>query len=133
MCGITFRAPKYMYFMINSLIDDCFICEQIYFQDLHGEPELKIPSASSSPIIDPHISPDGTKLAYVKGNELNVLDLIYNKSKQLTSGAKGNIIVRSSFTLLDKILSPFYLILPAPYIQETIKQIYKWFLFRYYE
>lgn len=67
----------------------------IYFQDLHGEPELKIPSASSSPIIDPHISPDGTKLAYVKDNELNVFDLIHNKSKQLTSGANGNIIVHA--------------------------------------
>ncbi|KAL3521646.1 hypothetical protein ACH5RR_019795 [Cinchona calisaya] len=61
----------------------------IYFQDLHLQPELKIPSAASSPIIDPHISPDGTMLAYVRDSELHVLNLFYNESKQLTSGADG--------------------------------------------
>ncbi|CAH9070654.1 unnamed protein product [Cuscuta epithymum] len=65
----------------------------IYFQDVFGGVELKIPSTSSLPIIDPHISPDGTKLAFVKDSELNVLDLLYNHSNQLTSGAKGNVIV----------------------------------------
>ncbi|VFQ99248.1 unnamed protein product [Cuscuta campestris] len=67
----------------------------IYFKDLMGELELKIPSTSSMPIIDPHISPDGTKLAFVKGNELNIFDLIYNNSSQLTSGSNGNIIVHA--------------------------------------
>ncbi|XP_027110083.1 uncharacterized protein [Coffea arabica] len=61
----------------------------IYIQDFHLQPELKIPSVASSPIIDPHISPDGTMLAYVRDSELHVLNLLYNDSKQLTSGADG--------------------------------------------
>ncbi|XP_027159606.1 uncharacterized protein LOC113761012 [Coffea eugenioides] len=61
----------------------------IYIQDFHLQPELKIPSVASSPIIDPHISPDGTMLAYVRDSELHVLNLLYNDSKQLTSSADG--------------------------------------------
>ncbi|CDP05066.1 unnamed protein product [Coffea canephora] len=61
----------------------------IYIQDFHLQPELKIPGVASSPIIDPHISPDGTMLAYVRDSELHVLNLLYNDSKQLTSGADG--------------------------------------------
>lgn len=66
----------------------------IYVQDLSVESDLKLPSASCSPIIDPHVSPDGTMLSYVKDNELHVLNLnlIDNESKQLTSGANGNMI-----------------------------------------
>ncbi|PRQ60395.1 putative dipeptidyl-peptidase IV transcription factor WD40-like family [Rosa chinensis] len=65
----------------------------IYFQDLScSEPELKIPSTPSSPIIDPHLSPDGTMLGYVKDSELHVLNLLYNESKQLTSGARGGVL-----------------------------------------
>ncbi|KAM7468997.1 hypothetical protein LguiA_007180 [Lonicera macranthoides] len=64
----------------------------IYFQDVSSQPELKLPSASSSPIMDPHPSPCGTMLAYVKDSELHVLDLLSNESKQLTSGADGNTI-----------------------------------------
>ncbi|KAD5961201.1 hypothetical protein E3N88_12674 [Mikania micrantha] len=60
----------------------------IYFMDHSSQPLLKLPSGSS-PIVDPHLSPDGTMLAYVRNHELHVLDLLYNKSKQLTSGANG--------------------------------------------
>ncbi|KAL0318004.1 UNVERIFIED_CONTAM: Dipeptidyl aminopeptidase 4 [Sesamum angustifolium] len=66
--------------------------EWIYLQDAAVKPELKIPSVSSSPIIDPHISPDGTMLAYVRNNELHMLNLLYNMSKQLTEGANKNTI-----------------------------------------
>uniref|UniRef100_A0A5B7B472 Putative dipeptidyl peptidase 8 n=1 Tax=Davidia involucrata TaxID=16924 RepID=A0A5B7B472_DAVIN len=62
----------------------------IYFQDLSLQPELKLPSESFSPIIDPHLSPDGTMLAYVRDYELHVLNLLDNESKQLTFGANGN-------------------------------------------
>ncbi|KAK2973591.1 hypothetical protein RJ640_023241 [Escallonia rubra] len=62
----------------------------IYFQDLSLQPELKLRTPSSSPIIDPHLSPDGTMLAYVADHELHVLNLLDNDSKQLTSGADGN-------------------------------------------
>ncbi|GMP24867.1 hypothetical protein CsSME_00001989 [Camellia sinensis var. sinensis] len=65
----------------------------IYFQDLSLQPELKLISASCSPIVDPHLSPDGTMLAYVKNYELHVLNLLYNESKQLTFGADGNVLV----------------------------------------
>ncbi|KAI8022619.1 Dipeptidyl aminopeptidase 4 [Camellia lanceoleosa] len=64
----------------------------IYFQDLSLQPELKLISASF-PIVDPHLSPDGTMLAYVKNYELHVLNLLYNESKQLTFGADGNVLV----------------------------------------
>ncbi|CAI9092555.1 OLC1v1027831C2 [Oldenlandia corymbosa var. corymbosa] len=62
----------------------------LYIQDFRRLPELKVPSAPLSPIIDPHSSPDGTMLAYVRDGELHVLNLFYNESKQLTSGADGN-------------------------------------------
>ncbi|KAJ0856283.1 putative dipeptidyl-peptidase IV transcription factor WD40-like family [Helianthus annuus] len=60
----------------------------IYFMDRSLQPQLKLPG-DSSPIVDPHLSPDGTMLAYVRNHELNALDLLYNKSKRLTSGANG--------------------------------------------
>lgn len=62
----------------------------IYFQDLHRQPELRIPSTLSSPVIDPRISPDGTMLAYVRDNELHVLNLLNNELRQVTVGADGN-------------------------------------------
>ncbi|KAM7504870.1 hypothetical protein LguiB_003774 [Lonicera macranthoides] len=68
----------------------------IYFQDVSSQPEIKLPSASSSPIIYPHSSPDDTMLAYVKDSKLHVLDLLCNKSKQLTSGADRSTIKSSS-------------------------------------
>lgn len=67
---------------------------QIYFQDLSSsKPELKLLSTPCSPIIDPHLSPDGTMLAYVRDSELHVLYLMYNESKQLTFGAEGSALV----------------------------------------
>lgn len=67
---------------------------QIYFQDFSGsKPVLKLPSTSSSPIIDPHLSPDGTMLAYIRDYELHVLNLLYNEQRQLTYGANGNTVV----------------------------------------
>ncbi|KAK6117730.1 hypothetical protein DH2020_048519 [Rehmannia glutinosa] len=43
----------------------------VYIQDTALQPELKLPSAFCSAIIDPHVSPDGTMLAYVRDNELH--------------------------------------------------------------
>nr|XP_043632888.1 dipeptidyl aminopeptidase 4 [Erigeron canadensis] len=60
----------------------------IYFMDRSLQPQLKL-SSDSSPIVDPHLSPDGTMLAYIKNHELHALDLLYNRSKRLTSGANG--------------------------------------------
>lgn len=65
----------------------------IYFQEINGQSELKIASVPTSPIIDPRMSPDGTMLAYVRDNELHVLNLLFNESKQLTHGADGKNIV----------------------------------------
>ncbi|XP_022736591.1 uncharacterized protein LOC111289638 isoform X2 [Durio zibethinus] len=65
----------------------------IYFQEFSGsKPVLKLPSMSSSPIIDPHLSPDGTMLAYIRDYELRVLNLLYDEQTQLTYGANGNIV-----------------------------------------
>ena len=72
----------------------CAFYGQIYFQDLScSQPELKLSSTPSSPIIDPHLSPDGTMLGYVKDSELHVMNLLYNESKQLTFGARGDVLV----------------------------------------
>ncbi|OIV98009.1 hypothetical protein TanjilG_21719 [Lupinus angustifolius] len=61
----------------------------VYIQDIsNSKLELKLPSISGSPIIDPHLSPDGSMLAYVRDCELHVLNLSTNDSKQLTNGAK---------------------------------------------
>ncbi|XP_020097438.1 uncharacterized protein LOC109716420 isoform X1 [Ananas comosus] len=63
----------------------------VYFQDICGsEPELKLPSSPGSPIIDPHLSPDGSMLAYVRDDELHVLNLSGGEPRQLTFGARGN-------------------------------------------
>ncbi|CAD5194586.1 unnamed protein product [Musa acuminata subsp. malaccensis] len=63
----------------------------IYLQEIcDTEPELKLPCRSSSPIIDPHLSPDGSMLAYVREDELHVLSLSEGHPKQLTFGAKEN-------------------------------------------
>ncbi|XP_034893463.1 uncharacterized protein [Populus alba] len=65
----------------------------LYLQELHSsKPELKLPSSALSPVIDPHVSPDGTMLAYIRDSELHVLNLLYNESKQLTHGAQGNTV-----------------------------------------
>ncbi|KAK4362940.1 hypothetical protein RND71_018181 [Anisodus tanguticus] len=64
----------------------------LYLKNQNAEPELEITSTSSSPVLDPHISPDGTRLDYVRDNELHVLNLLYHQSKQLTTGADGNVI-----------------------------------------
>lgn len=76
-------------------------CEQIYIQDIsQSKAELKLSSIPSSPIIDPHLSPDGSMLAYVRDHELHVLNLFTNESKQLTHGAKENGLV-SSLTVFE--------------------------------
>ncbi|KAI9096713.1 hypothetical protein K1719_025892 [Acacia pycnantha] len=61
----------------------------IYIHDIYySETKLKLPSIPSSPIIDPHLSPDGSMLAYVRDSELHALDMFSNELKQLTHGAK---------------------------------------------
>ena len=80
--------------ILFSLVIFSLLYGQIYFQEFSGsKPELKLPSMSSSPVIDPHLSPDGTMLAYIRDYELHVLNLLYNEQRQLTYGANGNIVV----------------------------------------
>ncbi|KAK8967892.1 hypothetical protein KSP40_PGU014547 [Platanthera guangdongensis] len=63
----------------------------VYFQSISGsEPELKLPSSPESPVIDPRLSPDGSMVAYVRDDELFVLDLGGGEPKRLTFGAKEN-------------------------------------------
>lgn len=113
-------------------------CEQIYSQAAADKTELLIPSVSSSPVIDPHLSPDGTKLAYVRDNELHVLNLLYNTSKQLTEGANENTIVSImsySFDLvclsvMHAILHNIFLLVPiACFILSVIYLCLTWKLF----
>ncbi|CAN6216823.1 unnamed protein product [Urochloa humidicola] len=61
----------------------------IYFQDFHGsEPELKLQSSPTSPVIDPHLSPCGSMIAFVRDDELYTLDFSDGVIRQLTFGAK---------------------------------------------
>uniref|UniRef100_A0A1D1ZB44 Dipeptidyl peptidase 9 n=1 Tax=Anthurium amnicola TaxID=1678845 RepID=A0A1D1ZB44_9ARAE len=63
----------------------------IYLQEIGClGPELKLPATAASPILDPHLSPDGSMLAYVNDDELHILNLSDGEPKQLTFGAKGN-------------------------------------------
>ncbi|KAF6136158.1 hypothetical protein GIB67_001567 [Kingdonia uniflora] len=63
----------------------------IYFQVLScSKPELKLPSMSHSPIIEPLLSPDGHMLAYVRDSELHVFNLSYGEPIQLTFEVVGN-------------------------------------------
>ncbi|XP_026658569.2 dipeptidyl aminopeptidase 4 isoform X2 [Phoenix dactylifera] len=63
----------------------------VYLQDVCGsEPELKLQSVAGSPVIDPHLSPDGSMLAFVRDDELHVFNLSDGETKQVTIGAKGN-------------------------------------------
>ncbi|KAG6477024.1 hypothetical protein ZIOFF_066274 [Zingiber officinale] len=63
----------------------------VYFQEISGsEPELKLTCCVGSPIIDPHLSPDGSMLAYVRDDELHVLNPSGGEPKQLTFGAIAN-------------------------------------------
>ncbi|KAK9665285.1 hypothetical protein RND81_14G102500 [Saponaria officinalis] len=65
----------------------------VYLYDLSSSKvDRKLESTSMSPIIDPHLSPDGCMLAFVRNYEVHVLDLLYNKEKQLTFGAKGSTL-----------------------------------------
>ncbi|XP_057951600.1 uncharacterized protein LOC131146203 [Malania oleifera] len=64
----------------------------VYFQELSGSSELRIESASFSPVIDPHLSPDGTMLAYIRDYELHVIHILYNDPKQLTFGANRSAV-----------------------------------------
>ncbi|GAB2265070.1 hypothetical protein Dimus_000138 [Dionaea muscipula] len=65
----------------------------IYFQDLSSpKPDLKLQCTPSSPIIDPHLSPDGTLLAFVRDYEVHILDLLHGREKQLTFGAGGSTL-----------------------------------------
>jgi dipeptidyl-peptidase 4 len=53
-----------------------------------SEPVLKLQSSLTSPIIDPHLSPNGSMIAYVRDDELHVLDFSDGETRQLTYGAR---------------------------------------------
>ncbi|KAL5225401.1 hypothetical protein ABZP36_012040 [Zizania latifolia] len=45
-------------------------------QDLSGtEPVFKLPSSPTSPIVDPHLSPDVSMIAYVRGDDLHTVGI----------------------------------------------------------
>lgn len=92
---------------LSRSLDDYFFSfsGQIYFQDLCcSKPDLKLPSSPLSPVIDPHLSPDGTMIAYVRDNELHVMNLLSNEQKQLTHGANGNTVVSAYVRILPTFL-----------------------------
>ncbi|KAJ7292373.1 hypothetical protein O6H91_Y281400 [Diphasiastrum complanatum] len=62
----------------------------IYIQD-HPAAELRLRIASSpcSPIIDPHLSPDGSSIAFVRDDELYVASISSGDPVQITFGARS--------------------------------------------
>ncbi|KAJ1259382.1 hypothetical protein BS78_10G150300 [Paspalum vaginatum] len=61
----------------------------VYFQNFRGsEPELKLKSSPSSPIIDPHLSPCGCMIAFIKDDELYSLEFSDGEIRQLSFGAR---------------------------------------------
>lgn len=63
----------------------------IYVQDVPGsELLLRLESTSTSPILEPQLSPDGCMIAYVRDDEIYVLPITYGEPKQISFGARGN-------------------------------------------
>ncbi|WVZ80259.1 hypothetical protein U9M48_027751 [Paspalum notatum var. saurae] len=61
----------------------------VYFQDFCGsEPELKLKGSPSSSIIDPHLSPCGCMIAFIKDDELYSLEFSDGEIRQLSFGAR---------------------------------------------
>lgn len=92
-------------YMLSSYHDDSvsFFFVQIYFQDLScSKSELKLSSSSCSPVIDPHLSSDGTMIAFVRDCELHVLNLLINEQRQLTHGANGNTVVSANLSVIAR-------------------------------
>ncbi|GAC1465276.1 MAG: S9 family peptidase [Isosphaeraceae bacterium] len=58
---------------------------------LRGEHPLERLTQTASPEIDPRLSPDGAKVAFVRDDELYVLDLESRKERRLTSGAEAGL------------------------------------------
>lgn len=82
------------YALILCLHDFSLFRLQIFFQEIGcSQSEVKLPATAGSPIIDPHLSPDGSMLAYVKDYELHIQNLTSGEQKQLTFGARGNLKV----------------------------------------
>ncbi len=61
----------------------------LYLQ--RGEGPLERLTETPSPEIDPKLTPDGTKVAFVRDKELFVLDLASRKETQLTQGATDGL------------------------------------------
>lgn len=90
---------------LNIHVLDIPFVVQIYIQDFLGStPELKLSSKPSSPIMDPHLSPDGSMLAFVRDGELHVMNLSNTEVRQLTVGANQNIVVNMSFSMNSNFL-----------------------------
>ena len=58
---------------------------------LRGESPLEPVTKTKSPEIDPRLSPEGSKVAFVRDNELYVIDLESKKETKLTSGAEPGL------------------------------------------
>ncbi|KAG6479827.1 hypothetical protein ZIOFF_063302 [Zingiber officinale] len=97
----------------------------VYFQEISGsEPELKLTCCAGSPIIDPHLSPDGSMLAYVRDDELHVLNPSGGEPKQLIFGAIANRKVGfiSCLMSLEPIGILMYTIAPSQAVWGVLEQ-----------
>jgi dipeptidyl-peptidase-4 len=64
------------------------LADGLYIQDgIHGE-LTKVLDIQGEPALDPQLSPDGEYLAFVRNDELWVLDIAARQARQVTSGAK---------------------------------------------
>jgi dipeptidyl-peptidase-4 len=60
-----------------------------------------VASTPGAPVLDPQLSPDGTMLAYVRGDELHVTPSTSGEAKQLTFGAGGQGKVSAAGSVLS--------------------------------
>ena len=61
----------------------------VYFKDGIDSPARLLVSSEAGPIIDPHLSPDGSVVAFVRDAELHVASVDGGEILQITHGARG--------------------------------------------
>ena len=61
----------------------------VYVQDGAGAPLRKVIESDGAPILDPTLSPDGSRIAYVQDAELHVVPAAGGTPRQLTRGGRG--------------------------------------------
>ncbi len=65
------------------------LADGVYVGDGSGDELHKLVGAGPGPLLDPTLSPDGTRLAFVRDDEVHVVPVDGGEARQLTYGAAG--------------------------------------------